>query len=129
MSCRFEVLSTTCFRPPQHLGIQRVRPNTKITNKKIPAIVIPTILLVVKNFLDFPDFASFCEDGPSACLPEVGSVDGASGGVGLVCDVDGEAGEGNGATFEFNGFPSFLHIQKSKKKKKKRTISNIKVFT
>lgn len=127
MSCRFEVLSTTCFRPPQHLGIQRMRPNTKITNKKIPAIVIPTILLVVKNFLDFPDFASFCEDGPSACLPEVCSEDGApeSGGVGLVGDVDGEAGEGNGATLELNGFPSFLHIQKSKNKKKKERHSNM----
>lgn len=90
--------------------------NAKITINNAEVIDIPTILPVVKYFLELLELDASDADGPSAFFPWVcpeedcdPGYNGAppTGGVGA--DVVGDVGEGNGATVVLNGFPSILH--------------------
>lgn len=110
-----EILSSSSLL--RRLGIKNKIASTKITKSKTPPIDIPTTLLVVKNFFDFPEFDVSFEDGPSACFPGVlpGVLPGGFpvGGPQKDCGggggVDRDVGGGTGAIEELNGFPSFLH--------------------
>lgn len=110
-----EILSASSLRLPR-LGIQNKIASIKTTNNSTPPIDIPTTLLVVKNFFDFPELVVSCADGPSACFPGVfggvfpvgGPQKGSVGGAGPG-GVNGDVGGETGAIEELNRFPSFLH--------------------
>lgn len=110
----------------RHLGMKSKIANSNITNERIDAMVIHTILFVLGDFLEFPEL-DFSPEGPSACLDGLFPDEG--GGFGF-CWVPGPGkkgsvgggtsegdGGGKGAALELNGFPSPLCIKTNINKK------------
>lgn len=90
-------------------------------NESTAAMDIHTILFVLEDFLEPPEFISL-EDGPSACFvgrrPDEGGGFWSESGPGKNGSDDGDGvpevvvGGDNGAVLELNGFPSPLHVKK-----------------